>query len=310
LIIPLEGSHSSSDWDQLWNDFLQSFPTEAGLLDPVQIGKMNRAIEVFGGQTNRIVDIESLHTKGYAVSSSEYREPAKFDEPLTFARRLWGRSEAGGLPWARLVQMVGVNKGSAYNPKTFRAKVAELRAALKERQLQATEVSWPGPSHMLVALTLCQRHLSIISGLKRLRGVPNLLDPAGSRIAVDAVQSIHRDARDLARLGYEDQITQPYRLLARQHPQYRLTPATDLVTACNTCLMAIGGLFSRSPSEYQIPTLESWRTSVRLDPAAQRVEEKRLVDSLAREVANPGSREEGQVTDREMAMVLTKQSCA
>jgi hypothetical protein len=135
-----------------------------------------------------------------------------------------------------------------------------------------------------------QKHLSIISALERLRGIPNLLDPAGSRTAVDAVKSIWQGAQDLAELGYEEKIAQGYKSLAQRTSMIRVTPATDLVNACETFLMAIGPVISRPPHGYHIPTLERWRTSVRLDAAAQILEESRVVDSLARMIADPGSR--------------------
>jgi hypothetical protein len=155
VIIPLEGSHTSSDWDQLWNSFHQGFPTQEGPINSAQINRMIESVEEFGRSTNRTTNPESLNTTGYA-SCSEYRDPESFPGPHTLARRLWGRSEASGSPWAYIVKMVaaistppkstledGSNAKAApnFHAKAFKAKVAEFRAALRERQLQAAKVS-------------------------------------------------------------------------------------------------------------------------------------------------------------------------
>lgn len=130
-------------------------------LNPTQIRSMMASVEVFGQQTNRITDFESLRTKGFP-SRSEYKDPFPIVSEHTLSRRLWGRSVMGGSPWAGIVAMVraassGLGTADSrsildlppFNLDSFRSKADQLYCLLQERQLEALKVS--GPRHILKA---------------------------------------------------------------------------------------------------------------------------------------------------------------
>lgn len=112
------------------------------------------------------------------------------------------------------------------------------------------------------------------------------------------VNSILRYARALAKLGYEADIEQPYKELAEGPQRQSLTPAGNLVAACESFLDAVRPL-EPPLSGWDLPTLERWGTSVRVGAEAQSLEETRVVNSLIRMVADPGGPTELQVIPQE-----------